>query len=91
MIYIIPIIYSKVRSSPHATCGTINTGITLHFGVENGDNVDGVIDHLLHNGPHCSIHSVYGDVVDGHNIVEVLVLTNCEKCGRKEEKDVEKG
>ncbi len=41
---------------------------TLHFGIEEQDDVDNIIDTILHSAP---IHSVYGNVVDDHHVVDV--------------------
>ncbi len=51
--------------------GVTNTGTTLNFGIEEQDDVDDIIDTILHSAPSCTIHSVYGNVVDDHHVVDV--------------------
>lgn len=71
-----------------ATITTQHTKTEMHFGVPlgNSDLMELIIGKILESPPVGTIHSVYKDVVNGHNVVSVYSSTD-STTGMHKEKD----
>ena len=69
-----------------ATITSASNTTTIHFGVpmNASETIDTIIAAILSSPPTTTIHSVYGDVVDGCNVVSVYSSTENPSTGRKD-------